>query len=98
MPRLRDDFESGGSPPGVRSQGGLDSKENLITLCASCHEGVHQAALAVRNLSTPIERTARPATVGTPQFYRHEVQTRPVTSEPGLSQASTESWDEKKTL
>jgi 5-methylcytosine-specific restriction endonuclease McrA len=25
-----------------RSQGGFDSEENLITLCAGCHESVHQ--------------------------------------------------------
>jgi 5-methylcytosine-specific restriction endonuclease McrA len=25
-----------------RSQGGLDSEENLVTLCAACHESVHQ--------------------------------------------------------
>jgi 5-methylcytosine-specific restriction endonuclease McrA len=24
-----------------RSRGGLDSEENLITVCAGCHEGVH---------------------------------------------------------
>jgi len=26
-----------------RSQGGDDTKENLITLCAGCHEALHQS-------------------------------------------------------
>ena len=27
-----------------RSQAGDDSEENLITLCAGCHAGIHQGA------------------------------------------------------